>query len=78
MPRRIHLEPHLTVKELHNRYRRATDSVERSRWHFLWLLASGMTATAAAAITGYSAYTRFGDAIVECSVVRLKRWSDYG
>jgi transposase len=41
---------------LEARYRRARDPVERSRWHFLWLLAGGMTATAVAAVTGYSAY----------------------
>ena len=56
MPRRIHLNPHLTDDELQKRYRAAADPVERSHWHFLWLLASGMTATAVAAITGYSAY----------------------
>ncbi len=56
MPRRIRLEPHLTDDELHDRYRRAGDPVERSHWHFLWLLAGGMTATAVAAVTGYSAY----------------------
>src|SRR5258706_872370 len=56
MPRRIRLEPHLTDAELHDRYRRAADPVERSHWHFLWLLASGMTATAVAGVTGYSAY----------------------
>jgi hypothetical protein len=56
MPRRIRLEPHLTDDELHDRYRRAADPVERSHSHFLWLLASGMTATAVAAVTGYSAY----------------------
>jgi hypothetical protein len=56
MPRRIHLEPHLTADELSSRYRRASDPVERSHWHFLWLLAGGMTATAVAAVAGYSAY----------------------
>src|SRR5258708_815298 len=56
MPRRIHLEPHLTDDELQKRYRAAADPVERSHWHFLWLLAGGMTATAVAAVTGYSAY----------------------
>ncbi len=56
MPRRIHLEPHLTDDELQRPYRHADDSVERSHWHFLWLLASDMTATAVAAVTGYSAY----------------------
>ncbi len=56
MPRHIHLEPYLNDDELHDRYRRADDPVERSHWHFLWLLARGMTATAVAAVTGYSAY----------------------
>src|SRR5258707_9184354 len=56
MPRHIRLEPHLTDDELQDRYRRAADPVERSHWHFLWLLAGGMTATAVAAVTGYSAY----------------------
>jgi transposase len=56
MPRRIRLEPHLTDEQLHRRYRHAADPVERSHWHFLWLLSSGMTATTVAAITGYSAY----------------------
>ncbi|MGO8949113.1 MAG: transposase [Ktedonobacterales bacterium] len=56
MPRHISLEPHLTADELEARYRRSHDLVERSHWHFLWLLAHGMTATAIASITGYSAY----------------------
>jgi transposase len=55
MPRRIHLEPHVTEVELGGRYRGARDPVERSRWYFLWLLALGPTATAVAAFTGYSA-----------------------
>jgi transposase len=56
MPRRIHLHPYLTDHELHERYRQAHDPVERSRWQFLWLLARGLTATAIAHVTGYSAY----------------------
>jgi len=56
MPQRIHLEPHLTIDELEGRYRSTKDSVERSRWHFLWLLARGLTAKMVASITGYSAY----------------------
>jgi transposase len=56
MPRRISLYPHLSEPQLQERYRRAYDPVERSRWHFLWLLARGLTATAVAAVTGYSAY----------------------
>jgi transposase len=56
MPHRIRLHPYLTGPQLHERYRLAHDPVERSRWHFLWLLARGLTATASAHVTGYSAY----------------------
>jgi transposase len=56
MARSIHLEPHLSTDELGTRYRRAQDPIERSHWHFLWLLARGFTAKAIAHITGYSAY----------------------
>jgi hypothetical protein len=56
MPRRIHLHPHLTDQELHERYRLAYDPVKRSRWQFLWMLAGGLTATVIAKVTGYSAY----------------------
>jgi transposase len=55
MARRISLEPHLTVEEVEGRYRSTKDPVERSRWHFLWLLARGLTAKVIASITGYSA-----------------------
>jgi transposase len=56
MPKRIRLHPYLTEHELHERYRHTPDGVERSRWQFLWLLARGLTATAIARVTGYSAY----------------------
>src|SRR5258706_3397588 len=56
MARYIHLEPHLSADALAGRYRATKDPVERSRWHFLWLLARGLTATVIAGITGYSAY----------------------
>jgi hypothetical protein len=56
MPRRIRLVPHLADDQLEARYRLARDLVERSHWHFLWLLAGGMTATAVTAVTGYFAY----------------------
>jgi hypothetical protein len=52
----IHLEPYLTTDHLEARYRKARDPVEHDRWHVLWLLARGMTTTAAASATGYSAY----------------------
>lgn len=56
MAQRIHLQPHFTTNELATRYRSASDPIERSRWHFLWLLSRGFTATTIAEITGYSAY----------------------
>lgn len=56
MPRRIRLEPHLTVDELERRSRGATEPHERSWYQILWLLAKGQTATASAASTGYSRY----------------------
>src|SRR5258707_6739450 len=56
MARHIHLEPHLSLDELAQRYRSTKDPVERSRWHFLWLLARGLTAQVIAGMTGYSAY----------------------
>lgn len=54
--RRIHLASHLTTGELAQRYRQAKDPTERSRWHLLWLLSRGYTATAIAEVTGYTAY----------------------
>src|SRR5260370_28444159 len=56
MARRIQLVSHLTIEELGGRYRSTKDPVERNRWHFLWLLARGLTAKMVASITGYSAY----------------------
>ena len=56
MARRISLAPHLTIEELGRRCRSTKDPVERSRWHFLWLLARGLAAKVIAGITGYSAY----------------------
>jgi transposase len=56
MARRISLEPHLTIEELEGRYRSTKDPVERSRWHFLGLLARGLTAKLVTSIMGYSAY----------------------
>src|SRR5215469_6940578 len=56
MARHISLAPHLTIEGLEGRYRSTKDPVERSRWHFLWLLARGVTAKVIASMTGYSAY----------------------
>jgi hypothetical protein len=56
MAQSLHLEPHLSPTEFALRYRSAKDPVERSHWHFLWLLARGFTAKAIASMSGYSAY----------------------
>ena len=55
MPPSIHSDPYLTTDHLEARYRQARDPVEHNRWHALWLLARGMTATAAARVTGLRA-----------------------
>lgn len=54
MPKRIIIEPHLTLEELEARYRRAKDSVERSHYQIIWLLAQGRPSEEVASITGYS------------------------
>ena len=56
MARRVALQPHLTIEGLEGRHRTTQDLMERSHWHFLWLLARGFTAKVIANITGYSAY----------------------
>ncbi len=41
MGRQLKIEPHLTVDELGQKYRHATDAIERSHWQILWLLVQG-------------------------------------
>ncbi len=52
--KRIKLDEHLTVEEIGQRYRRATDAVGRSQWQIIWLLAQGQRTEEVAAVTGYS------------------------
>jgi transposase len=44
----------LTLAELEQRYRRATDPVARSQWQIVWLVAGGMPTAEVARVTGYS------------------------
>lgn len=39
MPRRITIEPHLSLEELERRYRQAKEPVRRTHYQIIWLLA---------------------------------------
>ena len=54
MARRLRLPPHLPLRDLEQRYRRAQDPVARSQWQILWLLSSGTPTAEVARVTGYS------------------------
>src|SRR5690349_17733227 len=56
MARQIHLQPHLSVDELEQRYRAAKEPNERTWWQILWLLSQGRTGREVATVTGYSPY----------------------
>lgn len=45
----------LTIEELRERYRRATDAVERTHWHIPWLMKEGHTPEEIASMLGYTA-----------------------
>jgi transposase len=55
MPRRLHVEPHLTIAELGQRYRQARDPVARSHLQIVWLAAQGRSRAEITAATGYHA-----------------------
>ena len=52
---RLKLHPHQTTKELEQTYRTATDPIERSHHHIIWLYAQHGNAEVVAALTAYSA-----------------------
>jgi transposase len=54
MGKRISIIPHLTIDELEQRYRQASDGIERSHYQIIWLLAQGRSTKEVAAVTGYS------------------------
>ena len=53
MPKRITIEPHLSVEELEKRYRQGKEPIERSHYQIIWLLAAGRTSEEVAQVTGY-------------------------
>jgi transposase len=54
MPRRATVTPHLSVEELHARYRQTTDAVERTHWQIVWLIARGHHLPEVAQLVGYT------------------------
>jgi transposase len=54
MARPLIVPPHLTLAELEQRYRRATDPVARSHWQIVWLLAGEASSAEVARGTSYS------------------------
>jgi transposase len=54
MPKRVTIEPHLSVEELENGYRQASEPVKRTHYQIIWLLAKGMRTQEVVAATGYS------------------------
>lgn len=54
MPKKLHLEEHLSTQELEERYREARDPVERTHYQIVWLLSQGKLTREVADATGYS------------------------
>ena len=54
MPKRLSIEPHLSLAELEQRYRQSKDAVDRSHYQIIWLLASGRSSKEVSQVTGYS------------------------
>jgi transposase len=69
MTKRVEVKTDLRAEELHERYRQASDAVERTHWHMLWLLKEGKSAKEVAALLGYTA--RWVREIV-------RRWNERG
>jgi transposase len=55
MAKRVVVATELTAAQLHERYRKASNPVERTHWHILWLVKEGHTPNEAASMLGYTA-----------------------
>lgn len=55
MAKRVTVTTELTAAELHKRYRSATNTVERTHWHILWLMKEGHSPNEVASLLGYTA-----------------------
>ena len=54
MPKQLSLSQHLSTQELLDRYRNATNVIEKSHYQIIWLLSTGRTPKQVAEITSYS------------------------
>lgn len=54
MPKRITIFGHLSLEELERSYRQAKESVKRTHYQIIWLLAKGARTEEVVAATGYS------------------------
>lgn len=55
MAKRVEVKTELTTEELRERYRKASESVERTHWHMVWLMKEGQTPKEVAEQVGYTA-----------------------
>lgn len=55
MAKRVTVTTDMTTEELHEHYRNATNAVERTHWHILWLIKEGHTPDEVAFMLGYTA-----------------------
>jgi transposase len=53
MPKRLSIQPHLSLHDVTRSYRAAKEPVMRSHWQIIWLLAHRRTSEQVAASTGY-------------------------
>jgi len=54
MPKRVTIEPHLSLEELERGYRQAKEPIKRTHYQIIWLLAKGTHTQEVVAATGYS------------------------
>jgi transposase len=55
MVKRVEVKTELTAEELREQYRKASEPVERTHWHILWLMKEGHTPGEVAQRVGYTA-----------------------
>ena len=54
MVKKVEVKTELTADELHEKYRQATDAVERTHWHIVWLVKKGQGPREIAEQLGYT------------------------